>query len=228
MLTLTNAKGKGEYEQDVKPVSGGAERQLLYNRWLKKREDMVEKYSGGKVGYVHVRSMDTPSFRKVFSRVLGKLRNKGGSRGGHPQQRRRLASQRFGSAAEREAVCHLRTAWSVHGQRSLHALDQAFGGGDESERLLQRPRLPYMYKTLGLGKLVGAPMAGTMTAVWWETQYDGELVVGVPEVAVKDLQGNYLENQTLNPDVEVIPTPEQVLNDDDVQVKRAVDLLLGK
>ena len=87
---------------------------------------------------------------------------------------------------------------------------------------------PYMYKTLGLGKLVGAPMAGTMTAVWWETQYDGELVVGVPEVAVKDLQGNYLENQTLNPDVEVIPTPEQVLNDDDVQVKRAVDLLLGK
>lgn len=87
---------------------------------------------------------------------------------------------------------------------------------------------PYMYKTLGLGKLVGAPMAGTMTAVWWETQYDEELVVGVPEVAVKDLQGNYLENQTLNPDVEVIPTPEQVLNDDDVQVKRAVDLLLGK
>ena len=87
---------------------------------------------------------------------------------------------------------------------------------------------PYMYKTLGMGKLVGAPMAGTMTAVWWETQYDDELVVGVPQVGVKDLNGNYLENQTLNPDVEVIPTPEETLSDDDVQVKRAVDLLLGK
>ena len=28
---------------------------------------------------------------------------------------------------------------------------------------------PYVYKTLGIGKLVGTPVAGTMTAVWWGT-----------------------------------------------------------
>lgn len=228
LLTLTNAKGKGEYEQDVKPVSGGAERQLLYNRWLKKREDMVEKYSGGKVGYVHVRSMDAPSFRKVFSRVLGKLRNKEAlvvdirNNGGgwlHNDLGVLLSGKLFATYEPRGQFMgnDPYTRWTKPSAVVMSQNDYSNAHG-----------FPYMYKTLGLGKLVGAPMAGTMTAVWWETQYDGELVVGVPEVAVKDLQGNYLENQTLNPDVEVIPTPEQVLNDDDVQVKRAVDLLLGK
>ncbi len=228
LLTLTNAKGKGEYEQDVKPIGGGMERELLYNRWLKQREDMVEKYSGGKIGYVHVRAMNTPSFRKVFSRVLGKLRNKEAlvvdirNNGGgwlHNDLGILLSGKLFATNEPRGQFIgndpYMR--WFKPSAVVMSQNDYSNAHG-----------FPYMYKTLGMGKLVGAPMAGTMTAVWWETQYDDELVVGVPQVGVKDLDGNYLENQTLNPDVEVIPTPEQTLNDDDVQVKRAVDLLLGK
>ena len=36
-----------------------------------------------------------------------------------------------------------------------------------------------------------------MTAVWWETQIDPTLIFGIPQVGVKDMQGNYLENQQL-------------------------------
>ena len=57
---------------------------------------------------------------------------------------------------------------------------------------------PWVYKTLGIGKLIGAPVPGTMTAVWWETQIDPTLVFGIPQVGVKDMQGNYLENQQCN------------------------------
>ena len=39
---------------------------------------------------------------------------------------------------------------------------------------------PWVYKTLGIGKLIGAPVPGTMTAVWWETQIDPTLVFGIP------------------------------------------------
>ena len=45
---------------------------------------------------------------------------------------------------------------------------------------------PYVYKTLGIGKLVGAPVAGTMTAVWWERQIDPSIVFGIPQVGCMD------------------------------------------
>jgi C-terminal processing protease CtpA/Prc len=53
-------------------------------------------------------------------------------------------------------------------------------------------------------------------------------VVGLPEVAVKDMSGKYLENQDLYPDVIVYQTPEERLKDDDVQLKKTIDTLLGK
>mgnify|MGYP001316136078 CR=1 FL=1 len=51
---------------NVKPTTYGNQNGLLYNRWVKQRQEMVEKLSNGKIGYVHVKSMDSPSFRKVI------------------------------------------------------------------------------------------------------------------------------------------------------------------
>ncbi|MFC2504297.1 MAG: hypothetical protein ACFN4D_09700, partial [Cardiobacterium sp.] len=44
------------------------------------------------------------------------------------------------------------------------------------------------YKTLGLGKVIGTPVAGTMTAVWWETQINPYIVFGIPEVTCADVK----------------------------------------
>ena len=43
---------------------------------------------------------------------------------------------------------------------------------------------------------------------------------------MKDMQGNYLENQQLQPDVEVYNTPEAQLSGEDTQLKRAVEVML--
>lgn len=85
---------------------------------------------------------------------------------------------------------------------------------------------PWLYKELRIGKLVGAPVPGTMTAVWWETQIDPSLVFGIPQVTVVDMRGNVMENNQLEPDVEVYNTPESLLGEDDLQLKRAVEELL--
>ena len=85
---------------------------------------------------------------------------------------------------------------------------------------------PWVYKELNIGKLIGAPVPGTMTAVWWETQIDNTLVFGIPQVGVKDMRGNYLENQQLQPDIEVYNTPEQQLSGEDAQLRRAVEEML--
>ena len=72
---------------------------------------------------------------------------------------------------------------------------------------------------------MGAPIAGTMTAVWWEN-VGGNLTIGLPQVNCLDMNGKPLENQQLDPDVEVYITPEQMMSGDDEQLKRAIDLML--
>jgi len=85
---------------------------------------------------------------------------------------------------------------------------------------------PFAYKSLGIGKLVGMPIAGTMTAVWWETLQDPSLYFRIPQMGVKNLQGQYLENLQLEPDLLVPNLPEEMANGIDSQLKAAVDELL--
>ena len=83
---------------------------------------------------------------------------------------------------------------------------------------------PWLYKELGIGKLIGAPMAGTMTAVWWENI--GGYTFGIPQVASMDNRGGILENQELWPDVECYITPADILSGHDTQIETAVREML--
>ena len=85
-----------------------------------------------------------------------------------------------------------------------------------------------VYKELNIGKLIGTPVAGTMTAVWWERLMDSSLVFGIPQVGCRDMRGVYGENTTLNPDIEVYNTPEDVINGYDRQLERAVREMMKK
>jgi hypothetical protein len=49
---------------------------LMYNRWIRKMNQITEKLSNGKVGYVHVQGMNDGSFREVFDQVMGKISKK--------------------------------------------------------------------------------------------------------------------------------------------------------
>ena len=85
---------------------------------------------------------------------------------------------------------------------------------------------PWVYRTLGIGKLVGTSIPGTMTAVWWERQIDPTLVFGIPQVGCRDLNGVYSENTPVDPDMEVHNRPEDELKGIDRQLETAVRLML--
>ena len=51
-------------------------------------------------------------------------------------------------------------------------------------------------------------------------------VFGIPQVGCMDMQGNYLENHTLEPDVLIYNEPAASLKGEDAQLKAAVDCLL--
>ena len=49
----------------VQPISGGAERTLLYRDWIEANRAYVDKISNGRLGYVHIRDMSENALRQL-------------------------------------------------------------------------------------------------------------------------------------------------------------------
>jgi C-terminal processing protease CtpA/Prc len=85
---------------------------------------------------------------------------------------------------------------------------------------------PCAFRTLNIGKIVGMPMAGTCTAVWWELLQDPTLFFGIPVVGIKNNDGKYLENLEFLPDFIVNNEPDIMVTGRDQQLEKAVEVLL--
>lgn len=227
VLISYKPEGKGKVKEEwIKPISSGQEGALLYKRWVKQRQDMTEKLSDGKVGYVHVRGMDSNSFREVYSQLLGRYRNAEAV----------IIDTRYNGGGWLHDDLVTLLSGKVYQQfvpRGQFIGNDPFNKWTKPSAVLMCEAnysnahgFPWLYKELGIGKLIGSPVPGTMTAVWWETQIDPSIVFGVPQVAIKDMRGDYLENKELFPDIEVYNTPESELAGRDLQLEQAVKHLL--
>src|SRR5258708_38066588 len=50
----------------VRPVSSVAAVGLLYRQWVEERRALVDRVSGGKVGYVHIADMSDASLQQLY------------------------------------------------------------------------------------------------------------------------------------------------------------------
>lgn len=224
-LTVTGSDGN-ERKVSVRTVQSDYD--LLYRRWVRRNQEMVDSLSNGRIGYVHVQGMDSPSFRTVYSEILGKYRNREAI----------IVDTRWNGGG----WLHNDLALLLGGKEYVQFRPRGHYIGSEPFSQWTKPSVmlvneanysdahgsPFVYQTLGLGDVVGAPVPGTMTAVWWETQIDPSLVFGIPEVTSVDMDGNILENHQLQPDIEVYNTPHDVAAGRDTQIERAVEALIKK
>ena len=74
--------------------------------------------------------------------------------------------------------------------------------------------------------MVGMPVPGSMTAVWWEMTLSGDIRFGVPQVGMKNKKGEYLENNQTEPDHLVKNDPESTAQGKDKQIEKAVEVML--
>ena len=220
-------KVKGKKEQNLFIEPGYTDYRQLYNRWVAQREQMVKELSGGKVGYVHVEGMDSESFRRVFSDLLGKYRT--------------CEAVIVDTRHNGGGWLHDDLATLLDGQGYIRFEPRGQYIGTEPYNKWTKPScvligednysdacgFPYVYKTLGIGKLIGAPVPGTMTAVWWENQIDPSIVFGIPQVGATGVkEGRYLENMQIEPDILVYNDPASVLRGEDRQLEAAVKEML--
>ena len=226
LLSLYDPKTKKRWEETAKPISRGTKNELLYKRWVKNRQKETDSLSGGELGYVHVRGMNSESFRNFYSEVLGRNYHK----------KAIIVDTRFNGGG----WLHDDLVTLLSGKKYVEYYPRGrYFGYDPMNKWIKPSAVlisesnysdahgfPYAYKTLKIGKLVGMPVPGTMTAVWWERLQDRSLVFGIPQVGTKDLNGHYLENQQLEPDVKQRQDYEVVITGKDQQLEKAVQVLL--
>lgn len=229
MRTRLSVKGTDGKTRDVyvKPISSGRISNLRYQRWVERNEEIVDSISGGKIGYVHIQGMNDPSFRVAYDRILGKYRNCDAV----------VVDTRHNGGG----WLHNDIALLLNGKDYVHWTPRGQYIGTEPFSQWTKPSVmlvdesnysdahgtPFVYKTLGIGKLVGAPVSGTMTAVWWETQIDPTVYFGIPQVTgTATADGSVLENQELVPDIVIYNDPAQLEAGHDAQLEGAVKELL--
>lgn len=71
LLSVYNPATGKRFEEQVKPIGYGEQSNLLYKRWVENCRQTVDHLSNGRIGYVHVKGMNSNSFREVYSELLG-------------------------------------------------------------------------------------------------------------------------------------------------------------
>lgn len=221
LLSLYDPESKKRWDEIVKPISIGAEFGLRYERWTKNCEKIVSELSNGKIGYVHVRGMNDRSYRTVYETVLGK----------HANKEALIVDTRFNGGG----WLHDDLATFLNGKTYMTFMPRGQNLGNEPQFKWRKPSVvvmsesnysdahmfPYTYKALGIGQLVGMPVPGTGTAVWWES-LQNNVVFGIPQVGMLSNSGEYLENMQLEPDIKVPYNPEKVNLGEDPQLAEGV------
>ena len=210
----------------VKPLSGGQLSSMAYQRWVERNEEIVDSVSGGRIAYVHVQGMNTPSFQTVYDRLLGKYRNHEAvvvdtrfNGGGwlHNDLALLLSGKKYVTFSPRGEEIGIEpfSQWTKPSVMLVNESNYSDAHGS-----------PYAFQALGIGEVVGAPVPGTMTAVWWENQIDPSLIFGIPQVTNRANDGTILENTELKPDVLIYNAPGDVEAGTDAQLEGAVKRLL--
>ena len=211
----------------IKPINRGQWSNLLYEDWVEKRKRMVDEWSNGRIGYIHIQAMSQSELRKFerefYAEVVGK-------------KEALIIDVRFngGGRIHDELLSILK--------RRLYALEQYRGTPPFTQpfQVWQKPTVvlinefsasdaeifPKAFRDLGLGKLVGVPTYGGVIGTYNVTLIDGTTFFRVPVTGWRTLDGVNLENYGVKPDFLVEHSPEDNANENDLQLKTAVDLLL--
>ena len=227
-LALLDPASQKRWEETVKPITWQDQAPLLYERWVRSRRAEVERLSGGRLGYAHIRGMNDGAYREIFEEIFGRAVDKeaivldtrfnGGGNLVEP-----LTVFLSGEVYYR-AVPRGRQIGVEPGMRWTKPSIVVMNEGNYSDAHC----FPTAYKALKLGETVGMQVPGTCTSVWWERLQDRTLIFGIPEVGYLDTAGDLTENKHLDPDYEVDNDPALEAAGRDQQLEKAVAVLLEK
>ncbi|WP_435414673.1 S41 family peptidase [Polaribacter aestuariivivens] len=238
LLTLSNNKDVVVRTQSTRAIST-----LRYEEWINSRKKLVDEYSNGQLGYIHIQGMNLPSFER-FERELkasgyGKkgividVRNNGG---GWTTDRLMavLTVQQHAYTVPRGATNNLqrdnqkfagnypfneRALLSVNTKPLVALANQSSYSNAEI--------FAHAFKSFNLGKLVGQPTFGAVISTGSQRLQDGSIRMPYRAWYVKE-SGMNMEHGPAVPDYLVENKPGWKARGEDEQLKKAVEVLLSE
>ncbi|ARV06437.1 MdsD protein [Polaribacter sp. SA4-10] len=236
LLTLASKK-----EVVVRTDSTETIRSLLYEEWVNSRKKLVEEYSNGQLGYIHIQGMNLPSFER-FERELkasgyGKkgividVRNNGG---GWTTDRLMavLTYQQHAYTVPRGATDNLQKNNEKYkgnypfNERAILSVNTKPLVAIANESSYSNAEIfAHAFKSLKLGKLVGQPTFGAVISTGGHRLQDGYIRMPFRAWYVKE-SGMNMEHGPAVPDYLVTNKPGWKARGEDDQLKKAVHVLL--
>ena len=207
----------------VKPVA--SERSLREAAWIAHNRAVVDKLSGGKVGYVYMSDMEQLGLQQFVRQFYGQLDkqalimddrwNGGGFIAPYALERLRRVLVVLGT--NREKGISTEPAELLNGPKVALLNHWSASDGDI---------FPYLFKLYGLGKLVGTRSWGGVRGIRGNWQMMDGGYITIPEDALYTPNSVWsVENHGVDPDIEVENMPADLLAGHDAQLETAVDLM---
>ncbi len=212
---------------EVRGASRDSTMPLMYERWIERNARRVAEMSSGKLGYIHIPSMNEAGLdrfvRSLYSDnfdkeaiVLDVRFNGGGFT--HDQVLNYLGSKahtifRFRDGGEGQVIRAFDRKWSKPVVLLIN--NRCFSDAEI---------FPHAFRKLGLGKLVGEATGGHVIGTTSFSLIDGSRFQ-IPRVGVYTIDGKNMDREGVKPDIEVIPHPDQMAKGLDAQLERAIEVL---
>jgi tricorn protease len=214
----------GAREERVRPIT--KETNLRYLDWVLSRREMVEKLSGGRIGYIHLPNTAVEGNRELFKyfypqsnkdALLIDDRYNGG--GFIPDRMIELLDRPvLNYWSQRGLEPGSTPAFSHSGPKLVLVNGYSSSGGDA---------FPYYFRKRGLGKIVGTRTWGGLIGISGNPALVDGGNISAPRFRFLDTEGKWdVEGVGVAPDVEVVDRPEAVAKGHDPSLERGVQMLM--
>jgi tricorn protease len=219
-------KPDGSDGHDVTVVPVDSEHGLRNLDWIESNRRKVGELSGGKVAYIYMPNTGGAGYsnfnRYFYSQldkqavVLDERYNEGGLIADYIVQL--LGQKPLSAAIERDGEAVHDPVGAIFGPKAMIINQSAGSGGDA---------MPWYFRKAGLGTLVGVKTWGGLVGIGgYPTLIDGGSVTA-PRYAIYGLSGDWeVEGHGIAPDVEVEELPKDVAAGHDLQLEKAVAIVL--
>jgi len=226
-VTSDPADLKATRQVELLAVGRASIRALMYDRWVADNAKRVAELSNGKLGYIHIPSMDDDGLdhfvRALYSDnfdkeaiVLDVRYNSGGNT--HDKVLNYLGGKQHTLFYQRHGG--MGAVLTSSDRKFTKPLVLLINNRSYSDAEI----LPHAFRTLGLGKLVGQPTGGLVIGTTSYRLIDGTLF-RVPRTGVFTVKGVNMEKQGVVPDFLIETHPDQMAKGIDLQLEKAVAVL---
>lgn len=221
----------------ITPVDSETDGRLRYTAEVARRQALVDKLSGGRLGYLHIRGMDIDSVREferdLYAAAFGRqaliidVRDNGGGWTTDILLASLTAPRHAYTVARGADPATMPRDAYPRDRRLIYAYNRPISVLINQNSYSNAEIFPHAIKTTGRGKLVGVETFGAVISTGSAVLIDGT-VVRMPFRGWHLRDGTDMEKNGAKPDIAVPMTPEAEVQGRDPQIEAAVTELLER